>query len=310
MSIARNLLLAAATNHWLRERAMKVSFVRSSVSHFMPGERLEDALAAATTLQAQGVASMVTKLGENVGHAQDAVETTVHYLDAINRITAAGLNAQVSVKPTQLGLDVDRVLCLSNLERLVDRATELQNLVWIDMESSGYVDRTIELYGRLRERSPRVGLALQAYLYRTAADLDSLVRLGATIRLVKGAYLEPPGVAFHRKTAVDERYFAIACRLLDDDALRAGSRLQIATHDRRLIGRLSSFIAARGLPSGCYEYAMLYGIQRPLQQRLAQSGAALRVLISYGEQWFPWYMRRLAESPANVGFVLRHLVSR
>lgn len=162
----------------------------------------------------------------------------------------------------------------------------------------------------LRERSPRVGLALQAYLHRTAADLDRLLPLGVTIRPVKGAYLEPPAVACARKTDVDERYFTFARRLLSDDALGAGARVQIATHDRRLIDRIGSFIATRVVPSGCYEYAMLYGIQRPLQQRLAQSGAALRVLISYGEHWFPWYMRRLAERPANVWFVLRNLASR
>jgi proline dehydrogenase len=307
MGIARKLLLAMSTNAWLRERATKTAFVRRSVSTFMPGERLEDAMAAAAAQQASGVATILTKLGENVTSATEAEEVTRHYLDVLDKIQAAGLNAQISVKPTQLGLDLDKALCFGNLERLIERAEARNNLVWIDMESSPYVDPTVDLFRRARARSPRVGIALQAYLYRTAQDVESLVPLGSAIRLVKGAYLEPASVAYPKKADVDQNFYALACRLLSDDVQRAGGVLHIATHDPRLADRLAAFIDERRVPKTAYEYAMLYGIQRPLQQRLVAAGRPLRVLIAYGEYWFPWYMRRLAERPANMWFVVKNV---
>jgi proline dehydrogenase len=308
MSIARKILLAMSTNAWLRERATKTAFVRRSVSTFMPGERLEDAMAAAAAQQARGVATIFTKLGENVTSAVEAEEVTRHYLDVLDKVQAAGLNAQISVKPTQLGLDLDKGLCFRNLQRLIERADACDNLVWIDMESSPYVDPTLDLFRRARALSPRVGIALQAYLYRTAKDVESLVPLGSAIRLVKGAYLEPPSVAYPKKADVDQSFYALACRLLAEDAQRAGGLLHIATHDPRLADRLATFIDEHRVPKTAYEYAMLYGIQRPLQQRLVAAGRPLRVLIAYGEYWFPWYMRRLAERPANVWFVVKNIL--
>lgn len=284
---------------------MKTAFVRRSVSSFMPGERLEDALEAAARLQQEGVGTILTKLGENLTRVEEAEEVTSHYLDVLDRVSAGKLNAEVSIKPTQLGLDLDRELCYRNLERLVDRAASRNNFVWIDMESSPYVDPTIELFRRARARTPRVGLALQAYLRRTERDVEALIPLGSAVRLVKGAYLEPASVAFPRKADVDENYYRLACRLL------AGSvRVHVATHDSKLVERIDRFIEENRVPRSAYEYAMLYGIQRPLQRRLAASGKPLRVLISYGEYWFPWYMRRLAERPANVGFVIRNMLAR
>jgi len=308
VSIARKLLLAASTNAWLREKATKVAFVRRSVSTFMPGERLEDAVAAADAQQKHGVGTIFTKLGENLTRAEDAEQVTRHYVSALDTVQAAGLRAQISVKPTQLGLDLDKELCFRNLQRLVDRAEALGNFVWIDMESSPYVDPTLDLFRRTRARSPRIGVALQAYLYRTAADVDALVPLGAAIRLVKGAYLEPASIAYPRKADVDDNFYKLACRLLEDDARQAGGLLHIATHDARLADRLAAFIDERRVPPKAYEYAMLYGIQRSLQQRLVAAGRPLRVLIAYGEYWFPWYMRRLAERPANVWFVVKNLL--
>jgi proline dehydrogenase len=308
VSLARNLLLAASTNAWLRERATKAAFVRRSVSTFMPGERLEDAVAAADAQQQHGVGTIFTKLGENLTRIEDAEEVTRHYLSALDTVQAAGLRAQISVKPTQLGLDLDRELCFRNLQRLVDRAEALDNFVWIDMESSPYVDPTLDLFRRTRARSPRIGVALQAYLYRTAADVEALAPLGAAIRLVKGAYLEPASIAYPEKADVDENFFRLACRLFADDARQAGGMLHIATHDARLADRLAAFIDERRVPAAAYEYAMLYGIQRSLQQRLVAAGRPLRVLIAYGEYWFPWYMRRLAERPANVWFVVKNLL--
>jgi proline dehydrogenase len=307
MSIARKLLLAMSTNAWLRERATRTAFVRRSVSAFMPGERLEDAMAAARAQQALGVRTILTKLGENLTRVEDAEEVTRHYLDVLDAVQAAGLEAHISVKPTQLGLDLDQELCFRNLQRLVDRAGERQNFVWIDMESSPYVDSTLDLFRRTRARSPRIGIALQAYLYRTAQDVESLVGLGSAIRLVKGAYLEPASIAFPKKADVDENFYTLSCRLLAEDARRAGGLLHMATHDPRLINRLTGFIDERRVPPSAYEFAMLYGIQRPLQQRLVQASRPLRVLVAYGEYWFAWYMRRLAERPANVWFVVRNV---
>jgi len=307
VAIARNILLAMSTNPWLRERAMRTAFVRRSVSTFMPGERLEDAMAAAAEQQRRGVGTIFTKLGENLTRVEEAEEVTRHYLDVLDKVKSAGLRAQISVKPTQLGLDLDKALCFDNLQRIVDRAAERENFVWVDMESSPYVDLTLDLFRRTRARSPRVGIALQAYLYRTAADVESLIPLGAAIRLVKGAYLEPPSIAYPKKADVDENFYTLACRLLSAEARQAGGLLHIATHDPRLVDRLAAFIDQHNVPSAAYEYAMLYGIQRALQQRLVQAGRPLRVLIAYGEYWFPWYMRRLAERPANVWFVIKNI---
>jgi proline dehydrogenase len=301
----RRVLLAGSTNAWLRDRATRTAFVRRAVSRFMPGESVEDALRAAAELKPQGITTILTKLGENLTGVDEAEEVTRHYLDVIDRIAAAGLDAQISVKPTQLGLDLDRALCERNLDRLLERAGERNNFVWIDMESSPYVDPTLALYRRARAQTARVGIALQAYLYRTAHDVESLVPLGAAIRIVKGAYLEPPDVAFPRKADVDANYFTLCTRLLAPDARVPGALLHIATHDVPLADRLAAHIAERHVPLSAYEFAMLYGIQRGQQQRLAREGRRLRVLISYGEYWFPWYMRRLAERPANIWFVLR-----
>ena len=308
--IARRLLLAASTSAWLREKATRTSFVRRSVKAFMPGERLADAVEAASAQQAKGAGTIFTKLGENLTRASDAEAVTVHYLDALDQIAAAGLRAQISVKPTQLGLDFDAALCLQNLRRLIDRAAERDNAVWIDMESSAYVDRTLDLFRELRVQSDRVGIALQAYLRRTAADLESLMPLGPAVRIVKGAYLEPSSVAFASKRDVDENFCALSCRVLGDPAPKPGTGLHIATHDARLVDRLRDFITARAGRVPPYQYAMLYGIQRPLQARLLQAGQPLRVLVAYGDYWFPWYMRRLAERPANVLFVIKNIVSR
>jgi proline dehydrogenase len=307
MSIARKALLAMSTNAWLRERATRTAFVRRSVSAFMPGEQLADAMAAAAVLEKQGVHAIFTKLGENLTRADDAEEVTRHYLEVLDAIQAAGIDAHISVKPTQLGLDMDPVLCFRNLERLIDRAEERKNFVWIDMEGSPYVDPTLDLFRRTRARSARIGIALQAYLYRTEKDVESLIPLGSAIRLVKGAYLEPPEIAYPKKADVDENFYKLSQRLLSEEARRAGGLLHIATHDPRLVDRLTTFIDEQRVPKSAYEFAMLYGIQRPLQQRLVHAGRPLRVLVAYGEYWFAWYMRRLAERPANVWFVVKNV---
>jgi proline dehydrogenase len=307
MSLMRKALLALSTNTWMREKATRTRFVRRSVSRFMPGEEIDDALRAAAALKGEGLTTILTKLGENLTGVEEAEQVTRHYLDVFDRVAAAGLDAHVSVKPTQLGLDLDRELCQQNLERLLERAEARDNFLWIDMESSPYVDPTIELYRRARGRSSRVGLAVQSYLYRSAKDIEDLIALGPAIRMVKGAYLEPPDLAYPKKSDVDESFYRLCTRLMGADARQSGTLLHIGTHDPALIDRLLRYIEEHRVPRSAYEFAMLYGIQRGQQQRLARAGQPTRVLISYGEYWFPWYMRRLAERPANVWFVVRSL---
>jgi proline dehydrogenase len=275
----------------------------------MPGETVGEALDAAKTLRPERITTILTKLGENLTRLDEAEEVTAHYLDVLDRVHQAELDAQISVKPTQLGLDLDAAVCQRNLDRIVAHAERLGNTpVWIDMESSPYVDPTLKLYRASREKSRGVGLAMQAYLYRTAKDVEDLIPLGPSVRIVKGAYLESPDVAYPRKSDVDENFYTLCLRLMAQDAQQRGSLVHIATHDVTLADRLSRFIDDKKIPSSSYEFAMLYGIQRTQQQRLAAVGRRLRVLISYGEYWFPWYMRRLAERPANVGFVLKNMI--
>jgi len=308
MSVTRKVLLAMSTSTFLREQATKRAFVRRSVSAFMPGEKVEDALAAAATLKPQKINTILTRLGEGVTKLDEAERVTQHYLDTLDKVSAAGLDAQISVKPTQLGHDLDAAAAQRNLERICEKAARLANVpVWIDMENSPYVDPTIEMFTAAREHYKGVGLAMQAYLYRTAKDLEPLISLGPAIRIVKGAYLEPPEIAYPKKSDVDENFYTLCTRMLADDAVKAGSLLHIATHDVALADRIGAFIEERKIPQSAYEYAMLYGIQRGQQQRLAQAGRRVRVLISYGEYWYPWYMRRLAERPANVMFVMKNL---
>jgi len=310
MGLMRDAFLAGSRSTWLRTHAMRYRFVRRSVSRFMPGEELEDALEATRLLQEKGASSVLTQLGENIADAGEAEGVRRHYLEVMDQAAARRLDAQISVKPTQLGLDLDRALCLAHLKTLLDRAEKHASFVWIDMESSAYVDATLDLFRSARAHSPRVGVCLQAYLRRTPADLEALLPLRPALRLVKGAYQEPADRAFPDKREVDEAYFTLAGRALAEQAGGPGAEmLAIGTHDPRLIDRLRAVVARRGLPPSAYEFEMLYGIQRPLQARLLSEGQRLRVLISYGAYWFPWYMRRLAERPANVGFVVRNLFS-
>jgi proline dehydrogenase len=305
MSMMRRTLLALSTNAWLRERATKADFVRAAVRQFMPGETIDDALRAAREQQGQRINAIVTRLGENITRIEEGTEVTEHYLEVLDKIAAAGLDTHVSVKPTQLGLDQDVAVCRRNLDRIIERTDARDNFLWIDMESSPYVDPTLDLFRYGRTRTAKIGVAIQAYLYRSMKDIESLIPNGCAIRVVKGAYLEPDHVAYPRKADVDENFFKLCVRLLQPDALASGCLVHIGTHDMVLVERLRAWIAANAVPASAYEFAMLYGIRRADQQKLASEGQRLRVLISYGEYWFPWYMRRLAERPANVWFVVK-----
>ena len=307
MSVMRKTLLWASTNVWLRERAMRTGFVRRSVVKFMPGERIEDAIEAARELKPSGLNTILTRLGENITRLEEADEVRAHYLKVLDLVKAAGLDAQVSVKPTQLGFDQDKDICFKHCLVLLEKCQATNNFLWLDMESTPYVEGTIALFKRLRERSDRVGIALQAYLYRTEKDIEALVPLGCAIRMVKGAYLEPASVAFPKKADVDENYFKLTARLLQADNTKPGALVHIATHDLALQARLMQVIKDGNVAASRYEFAMLYGIQSDRQHELARERVRTRCLISYGEYWFPWYMRRLAERPANVWFVAKNM---
>jgi proline dehydrogenase len=307
MSLARKALLWASTNTWMRERAMRTGFVRRAVAAFMPGERVEDALEAAQELQGSSITTILTRLGENLTRLDEADEVKAHYMRVIDLVRASGLDSQISIKPTQLGFDQDPEVCVRHCAELLAHAESAGTFFWLDMEGTPYVDGTIALFKRLRERSPSVGIAIQAYLYRSAKDIEGLVPLGPAIRLVKGAYLEPPSLAYPKKADVDENYFRLASRLLQDDNRRPGALVHLGTHDTGLQERLRAVIRERQVAADRYEMAMLYGIQSARQHELAAAGVRTRCLISYGEYWFPWYMRRLAERPANVWFVVKNI---
>jgi len=304
----RRLLLWMAGNRWLRRRIPQFGFARKAVLRFMPGEDADSALRAAAEFKLQGISSALTRLGENVTRVEEADEVAVHYLELLERIAAKGLDAEISVKLTQLGLDLDNERTLAHVRRLAERAAAVRRTVWIDMEGSAYTERTIAFYERLRPTCANTGLCLQAYLRRTAADIERLMPFDPAIRVVKGAYAEPPAIAFQTRQEVDRSYVAVSKAMLD--AVCDGRRIRIAlgTHDVRLIEEIAGYAAQLKLPQTSLEVQMLYGIRVDEQRRLAREGYPVRDLICYGAAWYPWYMRRLAERPANVIFALRQLL--
>ncbi len=309
MGLMRSVLLWASRNPTLHNALPKFGFVKRAVKRFMPGEEIDDALNAAEGLRSKQIPTLLTLLGENFTHEEEAVAVCNHYLDVLERVRQRGFDAEISLKPTQLGLDLSEELCERLLLRILDRAAKSNSMVWVDMESSEYVDRTLSLFMRARASRTNVGLCLQAYLYRTAADLHMLMPLAPSIRLVKGAYAEPSDRVFPSKRDVDENFFMLAMELLMA-AKEHGARLGIATHDIPLLRRIDEKSREAGIDRCVYEIQMLYGIQSEEQVRLVREGYRVRVLISYGSYWFPWYMRRLAERPANVAFVVKHLFTR
>ena len=273
----------------------------------MPGEDVGAALDAAASFARDGIGSVVTALGERVSSRADAEAVRGHYLEVLDTIRARALPTHLSVKLTHLGLDVDRELCAATVHELAASAEAAGTMLWIDIEESHYVDRTLEIYREVRARHARTGVCLQAYLRRTPDDLESLLSIGGSIRLVKGAYSEPPTIAFPKKADTDAAYLALARRMLTS-ATPAQPQV-FGTHDLVLLDRIRAHAREAGLASGSWEAHMLYGIRSAQQRALATTGVAVRVLISYGTHWFPWYVRRLAERPANVWFVLRSVVS-
>ncbi len=303
----RTILLWMARNAWLKERLPRLRFVRKAVRRFMPGEDADAAFIAAATLAASGHGIMLTRLGENLAALSEADEVAAHYHAIMDRGATLARPIDLSVKPTQLGLDIDEEACFGHLAGLAARADVTGAWLWVDMEGSACVERTIALYERLRAAHQNVGICLQAYLRRTPTDLRRLLPLEPAVRLVKGAYDEPAEIAWRRRPEVDGAYQAAALVLAE--AARDGkARLALGTHDGALVERIAAFAEAAGVPRERLEVHMLYGIRAGELRRLQKAGFPPFTLIAYGKHWYPWYMRRLAERPANVLFALRQIL--
>lgn len=302
-SLSSRVLLRASESTWLAGQVQRRTFTRRAVRRFMPGESVADAVAAAAGLRDSGLGAIFTQLGENVTSEDDARAVGKHYREVLRVIAAERLAAQISVKPTQLGLDVDRDLCHESLDALLGAA---DGTVWVDMEDSRCTEVTLDLIQTVAATHRNVGVCLQAYLYRTKEDLAALHETDVAIRLVKGAYNEPASIAYPRKRDVDQSYRDLAEQLLRRRQAN-GPAPVFGTHDLNLVRHIEGVSRDLKLARDAYEVHMLYGIRSQEQQRLAASGTVVRVLVSYGNAWFPWYMRRLAERPANVWFVVKSL---
>src|SRR5262245_10310704 len=305
MSLARNVVLWAGHNRWLREHLPRYRFVRASVRRFMPGETTDEAIAAANRLGGQGLPTMFTLLGENVTNLDASRRVADDYRATYDRIVSEGLDTEISVKPSHLGVDLDPDAAMANLEELATVAGADDNWLWLDMESAEYVDPRLDLYRKLRAGHRNVGIALQAYLKRTADDVDSLMPLEPTIRLVTGAYKEPREIVFGSREVMAEAYRRVGLLILARKG--PGGRLALGTHGLDLVRQIRSDAHGRER----FEVHMLYGIRSADQLRLGADGYQVRTLISYGSHWYPWYMRRIAEKPVeNTLLALRNLISR
>ncbi|HVO57778.1 MAG TPA: proline dehydrogenase family protein [Dongiaceae bacterium] len=272
------------------------------MSHrFVAGEELDQALSAARVCNDRGMLVSLDYLGENVATTGDAQRARDAYLEVFDRIAAEKLNANVSCKLTQLGLDLSAEFCEGQVLSIVERAAAYNNFLRVDMEGSLYTARTIDVVKRVRVQNAAIGTVVQAYLYRTEQDIRDLLAYGCRIRLCKGAYKEPPQVAFPKKQDVDANYVKLMSMLLPSGVYHG-----IATHDPKMIAATIRFAAERQISKDQFEFQMLYGVRTDLQQRLVRDGFRLRIYIPYGRDWFPYFMRRLAERPANLGFFVRN----
>ncbi|HXF95363.1 MAG TPA: proline dehydrogenase family protein [Gemmatimonadales bacterium] len=296
---------------WLSERPTLCRLVRGNgfarrfASRFVAGETLEDGLTAVRALNAAGISATLDLLGESVREAALARAARDLYLRLLDRLRETGLDSNVSIKLTQMGLDIDEAWCVENLRTVLERARRYGSFVRIDMEQSAYTDRTLRLFTErlYPEFGDAVGVVLQSALRRTARDLENLIALGARVRLCKGAYREPPEIAFPRKRDVDAAYVAAMERLLE-----RGNYPALATHDERIIRHAQAFARRHGIGAERFEFQMLYGVRRDLQAQLRREGWRVRVYVPFGAQWYPYLMRRLAERPANVAFIAGNLL--
>jgi proline dehydrogenase len=308
VKLVRSWLLWAAQNKRIERIVGGSRVMRPLVSRFMPGETLGEAMAAVRRLKSEGTPVIMTHLGENVTTDAAADDTVAAYEQLFDALKAERADAHVSIKLTQFGWDVDRTRALERVRRMVKRAAANGTTLAIDIESSPYVESTVEAYEQLARESSNVALCLQAYLHRTPADVQRLMAVRPYIRLVKGAYRESEAVALQQRPEIDARYRALASTLLA--AASQGARVVFGTHDMTLLANIRKDARDLGVAESAFEVQMLYGIQDSGRRRLAAEGLKTRVLISYGHAWYPWFMRRLAEKPANLLMVTRNVLSR
>ena len=309
MGVGRNILLWGSTNDWMKKNVPQFNFVKNAVKRFMPGETTSDAISAARELKHNSIKTTFTYLGENIKEISEAEQAANHYYQLIEQIHKEKLDTEISLKLTQIGLDLSFDTAFPLFQQIAHKAKECNNNVFIDIEDSTYVDKTIEFYKKIKENYDNVGLCLQAYLHRTIDDLKSMIDINPWIRLVKGAYNEPDTIAFKEKRKVDENFFSLSKYLLEQIRDK-GIRVAFGTHDLNLQEQIKNEAKKMGMLNNLVEFQMLYGIKSAEQIKLAEEGYNVRTLISYGKAWYPWYMRRLAERPANVGFVLRNLLTK
>jgi proline dehydrogenase len=302
----RQALLWMSRNQWLGKNLPRYRFARAAVQRFMPGEDVAAALGASGEFERAGLSAVITRLGENVTSLDVARQVADHYRVVLDRIAERGLASHISIKLTHLGLDLGAEHAGRHLATITAHAQGLGNIVWVDMEGSVYTERTIDLFRDVLTRHRNLGLCLQAYLHRAERDLDTLLEETRAIRLVKGAYNEPPAIAYTRKRDVDDAFHRLALRLLAEGPSPPGEPAPaLASHDVPLLERIAT---ESGAAPSSYEIQMLYGIRTADQGALAAQGHAVRILISYGPEWFAWFIRRLAERPANLAFVARNLI--
>jgi proline dehydrogenase len=302
LEFVRSFFLFLSRQKHLRRWMETSSAARRLATRFVAGETFEQALAVSRRLNGEGITVTLDHLGESVTTLEEAAEARDVYVHTLTAIHESGIRGNVSLKLTQFGLDFSYDQCRANVEQLVCRAAGLGGFVRIDMESSEYTARTLDLVKDLHARYPNVGVVIQAYLCRSKEDIEALCELRIPVRLCKGAYLEPAGVAFQQKREVDENYIALMRILLD-----RGEYPAIATHDEKMIAATKAYAAGRNIARDAFEFQMLYGIRRDLQRQLVAEGYRLRLYVPFGLAWYPYYMRRLAERPANVFFILRNL---
>ena len=308
MNIGRNVLLWASKNEWMKRHIPNIKFVQKALKRFMPGETPTDAIDAARTLFKHNILTTFTHLGENINDLREAELSTQHYIDLIERINNEKSDIEISLKLTQIGFDLSYQKTLELFKKISQKCKDYNNNIFIDIEDSTYVDKTINFYKDIKQYYDNVGLCLQSYLFRTMDDVKALIDINPWIRLVKGAYNEPDTIAFKKKKDVDENYFGISTYLVEQ-MQKKDIRIAFATHDLKLQEQIKNEAKKYGLSNEKVEFQMLYGIKEREQIRLASQGYNVRTLISYGKLWYPWYMRRLAERPANVGFVLKNIFS-
>lgn len=305
-AVSKSFFHALAGSNTIKEAASRYGMRRPSsfARRFIAGETAEEAIDAARAIEAAGMLVTLDYLGESVASIDEAAAATRDYLAVVEAIAAAGIGRNISLKLTQLGLDVDRATTVDNLRRILDLATPLDFFVRIDMEGSAYTERTLEIFETMWQQGYRnAGVVIQSYLRRSEDDVRRMNALGARVRLVKGAYNEPKEVAYQSMDEVNAKYLELMRLLLDE-----GTYPAIATHDPPMIEATRAHAAARGYPTNRFEFQMLYGIRRDLQARLSAEGYPFRVYVPFGREWFPYFMRRLGERPANVLFVARSLL--